>query len=295
VAASLGFHEGELAVQRRAGVGAQAARLSPMLAPPDLNGGASRFLGERDIAFMTARDRDYRLWTSPLIGAPGFLEGEGATLRIHATPSATDPLIEVPAGQPVGLLAIDFASRRRMRVNGTLTVVGGGELEIAADQAFGNCPQYIQQRRLDHGERAVAGDAAMRSSTTLTPEQTRLIEHADTFVLGTIHPERGADASHRGGTPGFVRVEGGELWWPDYPGNNMFNSLGNLAADGTAALLFIDFTSGATLHLSGVASIDWIDPGSAGDDGGTGRRIRLTPRHIVSGQVLPVRAARVLP
>ena len=73
--AAEGFHEGELAVQSRAGVRAQAARLGgTMLAVPDLNGGISGFLAERDFAVLTARDADGRLWTSALIASAGFLE-----------------------------------------------------------------------------------------------------------------------------------------------------------------------------------------------------------------------------
>ena len=83
------------------------------------------------------------------------------------------------------------------------------------------------------------------------PEDIRLIEAADTFFLGTTHAISGNDASHRGGPPGFVRVAPEHLWWPDYPGNNMFNSFGNLSADPTAALLFMDFRAGITLQLSG--------------------------------------------
>jgi len=53
-----------------------------------------------------------------------------------------------------------------------------------------------------------------------------MIAASDTFFLGTTHPVRGSDASHRGGPAGFVRVDGDQLWWPDYPGNNLFNSFG---------------------------------------------------------------------
>ena len=66
----------------------------------------------------------------------------------------------------------------------------------------------------------------------------------------------------------LVRVEGNELWWPDCPGNKMFNSLGNLAVDPTAALLFTGFGSGRVLHLSGTAVTEWGAPGEPGDDGG---------------------------
>ena len=121
-------------------------------------------------------------------------------------------------------------------------------------------------------------------------EYIALITRADTFFLGTGHPIRGADASHRGGPPGFVRVQGGQLWWPDYPGNNMFNSFGNLAVDNTAALLFVDFQSGASLQISGTAVVEWITPGVRGDDGGTGRLVRFTVNRCASGHRLGVRS-----
>nr|HRD10520.1 pyridoxamine 5'-phosphate oxidase family protein [Mycobacterium sp.] len=109
----------------------------------------------------------------------------------------------------------------------------------------------------------------------------RLIESADTFFLGTTHPEAGNDASHRGGPAGFVRVTDERLWWPDYPGNNMFNSFGNLAVDPTAALLFVDFRTGDTLQLSGTATVDWAAPAEDHDDQ-TGRRVLFTPRQVVA-------------
>ena len=61
----------------------------------------------------------------------------------------------------------------------------------------------------------------------------------------------------------------------------MFNSLGNLVVDPTAAALFIDFATGATVHVSGAATVEWITAGGAGDDGGTGRRVRLAVHHVV--------------
>lgn len=296
-----GFHDGELAVQRRAGVDTAAARLAGMLRPADLRGGATYFLAERTFAAVTARDKSGRLWISPLTGAPGFLQARGAsTLVISAAPLEGDPLHRLEADQPIGLLAIDFATRRRFRLNGTLMSVGPAGLGIFVDQAYGNCPQYIQQRRLESlgGAEWTAG-AAPRHGSTLTAADTDLIERADTFLLGTTHPQRGNDASHRGGSPGFVRVERGvgpgvdALWWPDYPGNNLFNSLGNLVSDDAAALLFADFATGHTLHLSGTATLDWITPGSPGDDGGTGRRVLFRIESTVAGSLLGMRAEGV--
>ncbi|SFE41955.1 hypothetical protein SAMN05216251_10345 [Actinacidiphila alni] len=333
-----GFHEGELAVQRRAGVGAAAARLTGMLSAPALTGGAGRFLRDRDLAVLTAHDHEGRLWTVPLLGAPGFLDVvDDATLDVLALPAPDGPLGGTgtdPAGplrgDQVGLIAVDLAVRRRLRVNGTVVALGPTGFAIAADQAYGNCPQYIQRRQVDildepdsevgaepdseadseagagtDARQGPAGDGRARGRTAavrsdrLDAGQRQLIARADTFFLGTTHPEHGTDASHRGGAPGFVRVEsdgagGDRLWWPDYPGNNMFNSLGNIAADGSAALLFVDFPTGTALHLSGTAEVEWTGPGVAGDDGGTGRRVRFTPRRVV-GTATRLRATRPVP
>jgi len=295
------FHPGELEVQRRAGVSREAARLEGMLAAPRLDGGAASFLARREFAVLTARDGAGRLWTSPLLGPAGFLEAHGTSLEVHAALSAADPLAAMPAGGQAGLIAIEFAIRRRFRVNGMLSAVSSHGLTIDADQAFGNCPSYIQQRLFDavRDDSATVGTGAAGrwdggNPTDLTPEACSLIRSADTFFLGTAHPERGADTSHKGGRPGFVRIEGDDLWWPDYAGNNMFNSLGNIAANPQAALLFVDFATGRTLQLTGSAELQWIEPGSAGDDGETGRRVRFRPAAITAGSVrLPIRSALV--
>src|SRR4030095_12436506 len=81
---------------------------------------------------------------------------------------------------------------------------------------------------------------------------------ADTLFIASVHADAGADASHRGGQPGFVRVlDERRLLIPDYAGNTMFQTLGNIAADPRVGLLFVDFDTGATLQLTGRARILW--------------------------------------
>ena len=289
-----GYHQGELAVQAQAGVSAAAARLSGMLAPAELRGGLARFLAARTLAAITARDHAGRLWISPLAGPAGFLTVTSpTTLTVHGAPAAGDPLRAMPAGQPVGLLVIEFAARRRVRLNGTLTGAGTNRLRIEVAQAYGNCPQYIQQRSLAPAPPAGPAPGPVRYGSTLTRRDEDLIRRADTFLIGTTHPARGSDASHRGGPPGFVRAGNGQLWWPDYPGNNMFNTLGNLAVDPAAALLFCDFATGDTLQLTGTAALRWTGTGVPGDDGGTGRRVLYTPKALVAGRLLPRQASAV--
>ena len=283
----VGFHAGELAVQRKAGTGQEAARLSPMLEPVQLSRGITGFLAERTFLVITGRDGDGRLWTSPVTGPAGFIEVRSATeLAVRASPPEGDPLHGIAAGQKVGMTAIEFAARRRVRLNGTLTTADDEVLVVEIEQAFGNCPQYIQQRLLTP-DTVRAGEADVRRDTTLAPEDVELIGQADTFFLGTINPERGADTSHRGGPRGFVRVDDGGLWWPDYQGNNLFNSFGNLEVNPEAALLFFDFPTGRTLHLSGTTRIEWGPKGRPGDDAQTGRIARFTPERLVAGRLLP--------
>jgi hypothetical protein len=73
----------------------------------------------------------------------------------------------------------------------------------------------------------------------------------------------------------------------------MFNTLGNLQVDPTAALLFFDFTTGRTLHLSGRASLEWTRTGIPGDDGRTGRRVHFHLEQLAAGHLLPLQADSV--
>jgi predicted pyridoxine 5'-phosphate oxidase superfamily flavin-nucleotide-binding protein len=280
--AAAGFHSGELAVQRRAGVEAQAARLRPMMAPGELRGGAPAFLAHATFAALSARDSDGRLWTSPLVGPPGFMAATSPTrLSVRDTLPIGDPLHELPEGQPVGLVVMDFATKRRIRINGTLVATDGGTLEVGVTQAYGNCPQYIHPRRISGENDVSATDSHIEHGAVIDDDDIALIHSADTFFLGTTHPERGNDASHRGGPAGFVHADHNTVEWPDYPGNNMFNSFGNLEIDPNAALLFVDFDSGRTLQLSGRAVVDFEKSTAHGD---TGRWVRFTTESVVGSR-----------
>jgi hypothetical protein len=279
--AAPGYHPGELLVQQRAGVVEDAARLTGMLRPAHFDGGPARWLTERTFAVLTARGADGRLWTVPLLGAPGFLRAAGATLQVAALPDPRGPLGRPAVGGPVGLIVVEFAAARRFRINGTVAGIDAHGLVIDADQAYGNCPSYIQRRGVEIALGAGATSDAGSAGSALTADQRSLISAADTFFLGTLHPQRGADTSHKGGHAGFVRVETDDLWWPDYAGNNMFNSLGNLVDNPEASLLFLDFAGGRALYLSGTAQLEWSAPGAPGDDGDTGRRVRMRPERVV--------------
>ncbi|WP_235000815.1 FAD-binding oxidoreductase, partial [Pseudooctadecabacter jejudonensis] len=136
-------------------------------------------------------------------------------------------------------------------------------------QTFGNCPKYIHERAWRRVPNPVDVDA--RISDALSDAQILRIKAADTMFIGSGHrghpgaPSSGYDASHRGGAPGFVRVVSAtHLQIPDYPGNNFFNTIGNLMSDPRVGLLFVDFETGGLLHITGRADIDWTPGNSHG-------------------------------
>jgi len=131
-------------------------------------------------------------------------------------------------------------------------------IDIRIEEVFGNCPKYIQARAPE-GEigRNHGTGTGLRGMALFAPQRLA-IETADTFFIASTNREAGADASHRGGPPGFVRVmDDTRLRFPDYAGNNMFQTLGNITTDPRVGLLFVDFDSGTTLQLTGRARILW--------------------------------------
>ena len=254
-----GWHAGERAVQERVG---EAGRADRSLAGirPEIPPVAAEFLAAQRIVLLGARDARGRVWCSLLSGAPGFARAPDArTLAVAALPAPGDPLAAALAAgpAPVGLLAIEPQTRRRMRVNGTAAVEDGG-LRVHTEAVYANCPKYIQVRAVAEEAPRPAGAPDRTVGTALTDAQRALVAAADTFFVATAHPGGAADASHRGGAPGFVAPsDASTLSWPDYTGNSMYMTLGNLELDPRAGLLFLDWERGATLQLTGRATVDF--------------------------------------
>jgi predicted pyridoxine 5'-phosphate oxidase superfamily flavin-nucleotide-binding protein len=200
-----------------------------------------------------------------LTGAPGFVQSPDAThLAIAAALDPTDPAVgSLVPGAEAGILGIDLATRRRNRANGRIVGRDRDGLAVAVDQSFGNCPQYIQRRAVEPVPRRPGSTEIL---SALDTEAEALIDAADTLFVATRSRdglrEGGADISHRGGRPGFVRRRGNVLTVPDFSGNRYFNTLGNLIGEPRAAVLFLDFASGDLLVLQGRTEIDWT--GAAG-------------------------------
>lgn len=283
------FHDGELAVQRRAGVAEFASRVGRSIRR-DLPPAAQAFLAERRWIVIGALDAEARPWPAIRAGAPGFAHAlDDRTVRIDAASPLGDPVGDdlLQPGALVGLIALDPATRRRLRFNGRVAAHDGAGLVLAADQVFSNCPKYIQRR--DEQPADAAGVAASSAATTaLSDAQRDRLREADTFFIASARPGEGVDVSHRGGMPGFVQVDGHRIAWPDYGGNAMFNTLGNLHAHPDAGLLVPDFARGGALIVSGRAAIDW-DPAHASALAGAERVVTLDVDRVVEQTgVLPL-------
>jgi uncharacterized protein len=288
------FHEGELEAQQRAGESLTAAANSPMIGNRIMSG-AVPFIREQPMAVIGSRDADGRLWSSLLFGRPGFLNPapDRQSLQIHISAELQDPgdplWKNIKGNRQVGTLVIELATRRRIRVNGRLTSSTNGLLTIQVEESFVNCPKYIQ-RRVIQFESSPTQDPlvdAEQTSDQLQSRQRELVERADTLFVTSAHPARGLDTSHRGGNPGFVEViDNKTLRIPDYQGNSMFNTIGNLLVDPRAGLLFPDFEGHHILQATGTVEVLWAQPTDR--DGDTGRSWLF---HIEEIREAPMQAA----
>ena len=287
------FHAGERAVQERAGQAGTATRNAAILADSVL-AGARPFIAEQTMVAVASVDAVGAVWASLLFGEAGFMHSDdGAHIAIEVPPSQRDgwdPLWDNLSGDTcadpshaLGLLFIDLGTRRRYRVNGKLARLDGQGLNVAVQEAFPNCPKYIQRRRLRRLETANgSGGAMLARGSAMDGAVADMLAQADTVFLASRHPGHGADVSHRGGHRGFVSMaDSGTLRMPDYHGNGMFQSLGNLQIDPGAGLCIPDFASGRLLQLTGTARLLWDQPDPANHTGGTGRWLEFTVGHWI--------------
>lgn len=252
------YHAGELEVQRRMGQAEIAVRVGRMIRT-EIPAAAAAFLAEQPMVVLAATDDAGRVWASLVTGPAGFVHADDDhTIVVDALPVPGDPLHDVVRrpGQQVGMIAIEPQTRRRMRVNGVAQPTDDG-LRIHPDQVYSNCPKYISRRHID-GVAEETHRPAVRHADVLDERLQRVVARTDTFFIGSADPDGNADASHRGGNPGFLQVlSPNRLRWPDYRGNSMFMTLGNISANPRAGLLIPDWQTGTTLQLTGSAEIIW--------------------------------------
>lgn len=247
------FHRGEREAQARAGLSSRGAGIRSFM--PDQH---REFFALLPYLFAAGHDATGHPIATVLTGEEGFVASPSPTeLLIAARPAPHDPAdTAFSAGAPIGLLGLDFRTRRRNRANGRISARTAAGLTVEISESFGNCAKYIQSRE---PVRVPAVTATAEAFAGLDAGARALILRADALFIAST-AAGSVDISHRGGRPGFVSVEGDRLTVPDFAGNNYFNTLGNLLLEPAASLLFIDFASGDLLQLQGETEIIWDGP-----------------------------------
>lgn len=261
------FHPAELALQERFGARARldtGARMGIRDYMPDQH---RQFFAQLPFLVIGVADESGQPWATILQGEPGFVTSPSPTvLDVAAAPFAGDPAMAgLRHGADVGLLGIEPPTRRRNRMNGTISAVASAGFSVTVKQSYGNCPQYIQARE-PHPRGSDAPVPSVTRSDRLSPADVALLARSDTFFIAsaarTDNPlTSGVDVSHRGGKPGFIRVDD-DAWLttPDFRGNFFFNTLGNLMVEPRAGVVVIDYDGGGLLQLAVTAEIIWSGP-----------------------------------
>ena len=285
------FHTGEQTIQSLAGVRDRMERKGRAVIRDYMPEQHQAFFAALPFMVVGLADQNGHPWATTLSGPPGFMNSpDEHLLIIKAWLDPDDPLHScIRDGAPIGGLGIELSTRRRNRINGRIEncIIGEG-FSIRVQQSFGNCPKYIQARN-ERPPLHVRSAPECRMAPHLGDDEISFIAEADTFFIASRSAQldqqdssQGLDVSHRGGRPGFVRViSPNQLCFPDYSGNLLFNTLGNLEVDARAGLLFIDFQSGRMLYVIGRARISWDVPESM-RSAGVERLIFLDIQRVVN-------------
>jgi len=254
------FHKGEQFIQEKLGVREKMERFGRQVIRGFIPEQHRDFYQQLPFIFVGHADEDQWPWASILFNDAGFMaSASNTTLNINTKPVIGDPLNNaIAVGNRLGLLGIELATRRRNRLAGHITQLTNTGFELTVDQAFGNCPQYIQAREYYQVDTNEMPKLEVIAIQNFDADALALIARSDTFFVASFVADgsnaayEGVDVSHRGGKPGFIKVDNEyQLTIPDYLGNNHFNTLGNFIENPKAGLLFVDFEQGHLLTLTG--------------------------------------------
>lgn len=267
------FHSGEQAIQTRLGVRDRMERFGQQVIRDYLPQEHRDFYQQLPYVLAGHADSNGWPWASMLFNQPTLMVSpHPEVLDINTKPVIGDPLLNsLSEGLRIGLLGIELETRRRNRISAHIDKISDTGISLGIDQAFGNCPQYIQPRTLSWLDSELDTEQSVEKITVFDHDALKLIGCSDTFFVASSlgHDKNeasdGADVSHRGGDSGFVRIDDMHtLTIPDYSGNLHFNTLGNFIENPKAGLLFVDFEKGHILTMTGTVEILWESEDIAG-------------------------------
>ncbi|KAF1349960.1 oxidoreductase-like protein [Delphinella strobiligena] len=244
---------------------------------PMLSQQAVRTLGFAPLLAIGAVDSEPRPWTTIWGGEPGHSRPLGQSILGIRTPVAAlhDPVVESLVGirpdgevvkeqgqgRMVSGLTIDFVSRKRVKlygrmVAGALSTIQLEDCEALRDSDAQTEIQLVLRIEQSLGVRPLFLE---RSTTSFSSSSFPSSSHPDTFFISSRQAMNDMDTNFRGGPAGFVRVLSSTtsttLVWPEFSGNRLYQTLGNLQDTPLAGLCFPDFATGHVLYMTGVTEI----------------------------------------
>ena len=238
------YHAGQIAVQEEARTRTVADRLAGWVGP------VAEFSAGADMFLLATTDDDGALRFTVLSGPPGFVEPAGRpTLRLPVPPAI---VLAGPEPTPCGGLAINLGVWRRARVNGVLAPDGPAACTLDATETFTLCRKYMAPS-LGIGEALHIGPLSREPLPLDDPWLAEVLAAAETTFLASVSPDGRPDVAHRGGPPGFITLDAAarRLSWPEYIGDGVFKSAGNVRTTGAFTLLVVDIDSGDGVELIG--------------------------------------------
>lgn len=268
------FHRGEKAIQTQLGVRDRIEKFGQMVIRDYMPDQHREFYEQLPFIFLGHADPDGNPWASILYDQNQLIQSpDNQHLIINNNTMVGDPLKSTLINNhnqgietKLGVLGIELTSRRRNRLAVHVNNYSPENFELVIDQAFGNCPKYIQSRALTFisNKEFRQKTKKITHSNKIDKNAKNLIENSDTCFIAsyienkTGHASEGADVSHRGGKPGFIKVNNDStLTIPDYQGNYHFNTFGNILENPKTGLLFINYNTGDVLMMTGVSEIVW--------------------------------------
>ena len=275
------WHDGEVAVHKKLKTDRHANPTTASLTP-----GIAIRLQQCPLFAIGTMDDQGRPWTTVWGGENGYARPLGGNMVGVKTTvdDKYDPVItnlfksgegdpQAISGKPFAALPINLDTRDRVKmagncVAGAVAVPTDDEINqresqiqlvVQVDQSLGNCPKYLNRKEV---KPRVPRPQIVYTGDTLTAEANELVAKADLFFVSSIHPAQGMDTNHRGGHPGFTRTatdpedeSKSMIVWPEYSGNRLYQTLGNLHTVPYAGLVFPDFETGDVLYVTGKTRI----------------------------------------
>lgn len=258
------YHEGQRAVQDEA----NTRRLADNLA--HWNGPVVDFASHADFLLFATHVEGYLRFAT--------LSGDAPLVEV-AGPSAlrfADGLALPAMSGAFGGLAINLSTARRVRLNGVFDEDEPWVMDL--DETFTLCRKYMA-RSMAAGGPPIAGPTGSAEVSSDDAGLAAALAKAEAVFIASVAPDGAPDVAHRGGPAGFARVEGGRLEWPEYLGDGVFKSAGNVRATGRFTMLIPDFETGDGYEA---ACVDAVYRNLR-----TSRRERIDPL-VQDGQPYPV-------